>query len=402
MPMKRGLGFKLIAALLIYANLLPPSLLLAQTSKPAGVVSALKGEVVITRVALPQQPVSLKFKDEVFFRDRITTKEQSIVRVLMGGKALITVRELSELTITEEPGKPSLVDLAKGKIGLAVARVRMSPGESIEVRTPNAVAAVRGTVIVVEVLPIAGQAALDLAADTPDYQPVRAGPARAGEAVPVQAPTVVTNFHVIQGSIEVLSLAQPGAPPITVGAGLSVSVVGGTIGQPRPSPSNVGQGYAAPRQHSDTPEETQKDVSAKQEKTAIALAEALAPKPEAKETPKEEPQAQPKEEAQAEASTTTATTTTTTTSTTNVVLPTTGCEPNCPGTEIPAETTTLTIPPNHTVSVPETFSTLTMSGGLIDGTDSLTLTGTGTASGTNTISTAFNNDGTTAVQISQG
>lgn len=34
--MKQRLGFKLLAALLISANLLPPALLLAQTSKPAG------------------------------------------------------------------------------------------------------------------------------------------------------------------------------------------------------------------------------------------------------------------------------------------------------------------------------------------------------------------------------
>lgn len=279
--MKRGLGFKLLAALLIYANLLSPALLLAQTSQPAGragIVSALKGDVVITRVALPQQPVPLKFKDEIFFRDRISTKEESIARVLMGGKALITVRELSELTITEAPGKPSVVDIARGKIALAVARELMKPGEMIHVRTPNAVAAVRGTVIIVEVLP---------AGAGPDYQPVRASyqvtengdSPHFSRAVPVQAPSVITNFHVLKGSIDVTSLGQPGALPVSIGAGLSLSVTGATIGPPQPSPpaQQLVKDLKAEPQHTGTPEETQQAISQQQESTATTLANAIAP-----------------------------------------------------------------------------------------------------------------------------
>ena len=271
--MRRGVGFKLIAALLIYANLLPPALLLAETAKPAGVVSALKGEVLITRASLPQQPASLKFKDDVFFKDRITTKEQSLVRVLMGGKALITVRELSELTITEEPGKPSLIDLAKGKIGLAVARARMSPGESIEVRTPNAVAAVRGTVIVVEVLPAV--AAPGATGAEPDYQPVRTS--FTGQATPVQAPSFTTTFHVIKGSIEVVSIGQPGAQPVSVGAGLSVRITGATIGQPQPSPPMqqiTGDLQTGP-QHTGTPQETTETITINSLNTATTLGEII-------------------------------------------------------------------------------------------------------------------------------
>lgn len=62
--MKQRLGFKLLAALLISANLLPPALLLAQTSKPAGrvgIVSALKGDVVIVKV-LPAAREDLRMR----------------------------------------------------------------------------------------------------------------------------------------------------------------------------------------------------------------------------------------------------------------------------------------------------------------------------------------------------
>lgn len=124
-----------------------PSLVFGQ--EKTGVVTALEGHVTAARVAQPQ-PVLLKFKDEVYRNDRITTGDRSLARMLLGGKAVVTVRERSVITITEAPGR-STIDLVSGKIGLAVAKERMRPGESIEVRSPNAVCAVRGTVIVAEV-----------------------------------------------------------------------------------------------------------------------------------------------------------------------------------------------------------------------------------------------------------
>jgi hypothetical protein len=134
--------------LCLVATLCWPTAVLAQASK-AGVVTTLEGRVTAARVALPQ-PVALRFKDDVFLNDRIVTSDRSIVRLLLGGKAVVTVRERSELTITEVPGR-STIDLDSGKVAVAVAREKMQPGETIEVKTPNAVAAVRGTVFVAEV-----------------------------------------------------------------------------------------------------------------------------------------------------------------------------------------------------------------------------------------------------------
>src|SRR5438874_11276240 len=84
----------------------------AQMTK-AGVVTTLEGNVTVTRVTLAPQP--LKFRDDVFVNDKVTTGEQSIARMLLGGKAVVTVRERSALTITEVPGKAT-IDLAVGKI----------------------------------------------------------------------------------------------------------------------------------------------------------------------------------------------------------------------------------------------------------------------------------------------
>jgi hypothetical protein len=121
----------------------------AQTGAPVGIVTTLQGQATVVHVASATQ-LPLKFKDSIFERDRINTSEHSIVKVLMGGRAVVTVRELSVLTITEEVGKTT-VNLDSGKIAVSVAKHRMKPGETLEVHTPNAVAAVRGTVFVVEV-----------------------------------------------------------------------------------------------------------------------------------------------------------------------------------------------------------------------------------------------------------
>jgi hypothetical protein len=126
-----------------------PSLALGQASR-AGIVTNLQGNVTAARTAQPQ-PLPLKFKDDVFLNDRVVAGDKSLARLLLGGKAVVTVRERSALTITEIPGRTT-IDLDSGKIAVSVAKERMQPGEQIEVKTPNAVAAVRGTVFVVEVI----------------------------------------------------------------------------------------------------------------------------------------------------------------------------------------------------------------------------------------------------------
>lgn len=138
---------RLVAALALLVTLWPVAAV-AQTR--AGVITNLQGSATAARSTTPQ-PVVLKFKDDVFQNDRVVTGDRSIVRMLLGGKAVVTVRERSSLTITEVPGK-STIDLDVGKIAVAVARERMKPGEQIEVKTPNAVAAVRGTVFIIEVI----------------------------------------------------------------------------------------------------------------------------------------------------------------------------------------------------------------------------------------------------------
>src|SRR5262245_65844418 len=109
---RRALAFLVLLTLL-------PSLALGQERK-AGTVTNLEGTVTARRVSLPA-PLPLKFKDDVFLQDTVATGDQSFARLLLGGKALVTVRERSVMTITESPGR-SIVDPESGKNGLQVGR----------------------------------------------------------------------------------------------------------------------------------------------------------------------------------------------------------------------------------------------------------------------------------------
>jgi hypothetical protein len=203
------------------------------------VVTTLHGLATVARTAVPQE-TPLKFKDDVFYQDRISTKESSIVRVLLGGKALVTVRELSVLTITEEPGRAT-VDLHSGKIALAVARKLMRSGEVIEIRTPNAIAAVRGTVIIVELI---GNIAL---------------------------------FNVLSGVIAVSLPTAPTVTPVTVNAGESLPVSPTGFGAKGTVSPTATQGLTGPPQFSGPPAEAQQQASSQQTAQAAAIALALLP-----------------------------------------------------------------------------------------------------------------------------
>ncbi len=223
-------------------------------AKGVGVVTTIAGTATVARAALPS-PRPLQFKDDVFVRDRIATAERSVVRLLLGGKALVTVRELSALTITEETGRAT-VDLTAGKIAMGVLRQRMRPGEVIEIRTPNAIAAIRGTVLVVELIPEPGGA-------------------------PGAAPRYTTKVHVLHGLVEVSDPNNPSAPPAQVGTLESWSRSGSEpFSQVPLTPAAVERVFAdlhSPPQIAAGPSELVSRVTQREQAQAAVLAEYLAP-----------------------------------------------------------------------------------------------------------------------------
>jgi hypothetical protein len=174
---------------------LPAWLGLAQAQEPLGVVTTLSGQATRTAGATPATATPLRFRDGVFGADTIRTAERSFVRMLLERKAVLTVRELSVLRIAEDATQAT-VDLRSGGVALSVARPRLRPGETVLIHTPNAVAAVRGTSIVVE------------------------------------SQGAVTRFHVLTGTLDVASRANPTAWH-RLQAPASLTVTGPAVGAVR-------------------------------------------------------------------------------------------------------------------------------------------------------------------------
>jgi hypothetical protein len=120
----------------------------AAAQSPAGAVGRVEGTAAVARTATPDS-TPLKAKDPVFVRDLVTTGEQSKAQLILGGKAMVTMREQSALRITNVPGV-STVEITDGLLKLAVFKDKMKAGERIDVKTPNAITAIRGTTIVTE------------------------------------------------------------------------------------------------------------------------------------------------------------------------------------------------------------------------------------------------------------
>jgi hypothetical protein len=247
-----------VAAALVCAS---PVLAVAQSEESAGVVTTVNGDATLFRAVAAARPVSLRMRDEIFVRDRIQTQERSLVRVLLGGKALITVRELSVLTVTEEAGRVT-VDLQSGKIGVAVVKARMRPGEIIEIRTPNATAAVRGTVFVV------------------DVDPLQPGQSSGGQ-------TATTRVHLFHGALDVSARLDPSNPTVRLAELQSVVVSGNALGAVKPISRDAVASITAdlkPRQmrQPDAPSEFTGGLVAREQGRAVMLASALlAPVPSA-------------------------------------------------------------------------------------------------------------------------
>ena len=191
------------SAVLAIVSLVLPATAPAQSDQAskAGVVTSVQGSATVARTAAPE-PAALRFRDDVFEHDRISTGDQSLARILLGGKAVVTVRERSQLTITET-ATTSTLEVTSGAIALSVNKARMRPGDSVQIKTPNAVAGIRGTVIIAEIEP------------------------------PTPSTPVATHFTLLTGVVDVTQLdpttGRPTGPAVTMNPMQTLAVTGFTL-----------------------------------------------------------------------------------------------------------------------------------------------------------------------------
>jgi len=305
----------------------------ASVPKSAGIVTQVAGQATLHRDGLTEA-LPVKFRDEVFLQDKIHTQERTFVRVLLGGKALVTVRELSVLTITEDLNHAT-IDIQSGIVGLSVARKRMHPGEYIEIRTPHVVAAVRGTTVLTQV-------------------------------------AATTNMSVLEGFIDIAAITTPTQ---TIPLNQLNAIQAGKQGlgnTEQMSPEAIAQAHKQLQPDENVaPEDSplHDSVANDQSDQAAALAEALAPTSDGQKADLQTKESQSGDGASDSDSI-------------PQVLST---------QDFPVD---LVVPPNQTINTSRNFNTATLSGGTVDGSGTLTIDGTTTVTGgSNTVNNAYNSEG---------
>jgi FecR protein len=121
----------------------------AQT-QGVGIVSGIRGDATV-RHERAAQTQALKFKDDVFWQDTLTTGADAQLRLLIMQKSVVTMKELTQLQLREDviggdqTKKKSVVDLTSGAVRVVVDKDMVKSGGGYEVRTNMAVAAIRGS-----------------------------------------------------------------------------------------------------------------------------------------------------------------------------------------------------------------------------------------------------------------
>jgi hypothetical protein len=114
-----------------------------------GLVAGLRGEATVRRDRAAQAQ-RLKFKDDLFWQDTLSTGADTSLRLLILQKSVITMKELSQLQLREElvsptqPRKKSVVNLISGAVRVVVEKDALKESD-YEVHTNMAVAAIRGS-----------------------------------------------------------------------------------------------------------------------------------------------------------------------------------------------------------------------------------------------------------------
>ena len=253
----------------------------AQVSEPAGsvaIVANLGGEASISSVERATPTEAATLQKTIVYGDRLKTGENSVLSMLVGDGALVSMEELSEVTIEEDTTSGRLIRLVNGRTCISTKGQGEYGKGVLPVQTPNVIVYPRpGTMFSVEVSETASQQTYQ---DVP-LQPVLA---RFDGIRPNVAPTLVQDspevqgetIQVIQGSVEVVS-QLPGVTPVVVPEGYQVNVRRGTISQPVQGAAVQCQMQDLQRdpQHTKNPEEIKQLIAQQQTAQATNLVAAL-------------------------------------------------------------------------------------------------------------------------------
>jgi hypothetical protein len=218
----------------------------AQAPAPAGTIAAVQGRAE----AQPGGQATwraLATGNDVFVGERLRTGEASRLKVLMRDDSVLTLGPKSELVIEQlavrDGGGTSRLGAAVGAVRAVVTDRYGTPGSSFEMKTPTAVAGVRGTGFVAlidddgkrtRVIGLYDVTWVRSVTDTTGRGEVRVGPGQITEVIAGGLPTKPRDLSASQRDALVSStVVPPSAPEGGAPGGAGVPTEGsGDVGDP--------------------------------------------------------------------------------------------------------------------------------------------------------------------------
>ncbi len=197
-----------------------------------GIISSLNGEAQITHSTKAQDSDRPKYRGPIIFGDRLSTGKNATLGLLVGQNSLLTMRELTDIRIGETVRNRQVLEMASGRVCLAVGQPASSTTEPLMLKTPFSMITIApGTLFNVDVAAAPLKTSLQNGDGGARVIPI----ARTTQVAKGTTAPVVETYQVSEGSIDIVSLAS-GSSPISLRAGQSLRVTGGVRTQPFVAP----------------------------------------------------------------------------------------------------------------------------------------------------------------------
>ena len=197
------------------------------------IVSNMGGEANITSSTRGLGSEEATLQGPLVYGDRIETAQNSILSMLVGEGALVSMSELSEVTITQTPEFPKVVNLVRGSTCICPKGQMKNEEDAIPVQTPTVIVNPSpGAMFRVTVTDTVSQTSKDTPQPkvilTHNAEPHMLYSQSQSEGLKGER---VETIEVMLGSVEIVSQIA-GVSPITIDEQLQIEVKNGVLGQP--------------------------------------------------------------------------------------------------------------------------------------------------------------------------
>lgn len=197
------------------------------TQSSVAIISSVNGEARIAHPLPSQPPDQPKFRGPIIYGDQLSTAKDATLGLLVGQNSLLTMRELTDVRIAETVRNQQILEVAKGKVCIAVGRQGEVAAQPIMLRTPASMITVpSGTLLSVEVEPTLQKTQVQEAERGLVFLMASGTPPSKDTSAPL-----TETYQVVEGSVDIVSLAS-NAAPVSLRTGQAVRVTGGVRGQP--------------------------------------------------------------------------------------------------------------------------------------------------------------------------